>query len=66
MARNSVTVWKEVEVDVDIQDFDNEDLISTLENRGYTILEKADMNRLYNLYRDYIQMGMTEIGRAHV
>ena len=30
-------MWKTVEVDVDLSDFDDEDLIEVLENRGYVI-----------------------------
>lgn len=30
-------MYKTVEVEVDISDFDNEDLIEVLENRGYTV-----------------------------
>jgi hypothetical protein len=32
----SVTVYKEVEVDVDLDDFDTEDLAAELERREYT------------------------------
>jgi DNA-binding winged helix-turn-helix (wHTH) protein len=31
------TISTHVEVDVDLDDFDDDDLIDTLENRGYTI-----------------------------
>lgn len=34
-------MWKTVEVDVDLSDFDDEDLIEVLENRGYVIDNKT-------------------------
>jgi hypothetical protein len=30
-------MWKTVEVDVDLSDFDDKDLIESLEQRGYTV-----------------------------
>lgn len=34
-------MWKTVEVDVDLSDFDDEDLIEALEDRGYVIDNKT-------------------------
>jgi hypothetical protein len=55
---NYRTIYKEVEVDVDLSDFDTEDLVDELESRGYdyntngvdgddmrVILEKIWLNR---------------------
>ena len=55
---NYRTIYKEVEVDVDLTDFDTEDLVDELESRGYdyntngvdgddmrVILEKIWLNR---------------------
>jgi hypothetical protein len=30
-------MWKTIEIDVDLSDFDDEDLIETLEDRGYVV-----------------------------
>lgn len=34
-------MWRTVEVDVDLSDFDDEDLIEALEDRGYVIDNKT-------------------------
>lgn len=38
------TIYTEVEVDVDISDFDDDDLVDELESRGYTIVDNDDYN----------------------
>lgn len=35
------TVWTEVEVDVDLDSFDDDDLIDEVESRGHTVIRKA-------------------------
>lgn len=34
------TVWTEVEVDVDLDDFDDDDLIDEIESRGHMVVRK--------------------------
>jgi hypothetical protein len=34
--------WKYVEVEVDLQDFDSEDLAEELESRGYTVISGGE------------------------
>jgi hypothetical protein len=38
------TVFREVEVDVDLDDFEDDDLIDELESRGYTVAKNEDDN----------------------
>ena len=39
----SRTVYHEVEVDIDLEDFDTDDLIAELESRGHTIEDEIDI-----------------------
>lgn len=34
--------WKYVEVEVDLNDFDSEDLAEELESRGYTVISRGE------------------------
>ena len=50
------TVWTEVEVDVDLEDFDTDDLLDELERRGDLPVEstgdaKATVEQIYYLRR---------------
>jgi len=40
------TVYTEVEVDVDLSDFDTDDLVEELESRGAAPVESGDANEL--------------------
>ena len=40
------TIYTEVEVDVDLSDFDTDDLIEELESRGAAPVESGDANEL--------------------
>ena len=42
----SVTVYKEVEFDVELDDFDTEDLVEELESRGAGTMDYADGREL--------------------
>jgi hypothetical protein len=42
----SRTVYQEVEVEVDLEDFDTDDLIVELESRGHTIEDEFDIKDL--------------------
>ena len=60
----TVTVYKEVAVDVDIDlcDYDTDELVDEIENRGLTVIEKEDSgamseaakDEIYDLYREYV------------
>lgn len=60
----SKTIYQEVAVDVnlDLSDFDDEELIEELEDRGLEVMDKNDSgaiseaarDEIYNLYRDYL------------
>ena len=39
----SRTVYREVEVDVELEDFDTDDLVAELESRGHTIDDEFDI-----------------------
>lgn len=51
----SVTVYKEVEFDVELSDFDTEDLVEELESRGSGVLDYTDgrelLEAVYQKYR---------------
>ena len=59
------TIYQEVAVDVclDLNDFDNDELIAEIEDRGFVLMEKEDSgsmseaakDEIYNLYRDFVQ-----------
>ena len=40
------TVYKEVEVDIDLSDFDTDDLLEELENRGSGVTDQGDGKEL--------------------
>lgn len=42
----SITVYKDVEFDVELDDFDTEDLVEELESRGAGTMEHADGREL--------------------
>lgn len=58
----TVSTYVDVDVDIDLSDFDTEELIEEVENRGLQIFDKEDSgamsdsmkDEIYNLYRDYI------------
>ena len=45
----SKSIYTEVEVDVDMSDFSDEELLAELEDRGLTTAAKVDINRLEHL-----------------
>lgn len=49
-------------VDVNISDFDDNDLVDELQDRGYTVIrgELGDVNEIKELYKDYKAYGFTE------
>ena len=51
------TVYTEVEVDVDISDFDTEDLIDELESRGEIIGDKSENTALVNAIYEKRRLG---------
>lgn len=59
-----VTKYVETAVDVDLEDFENDELIEELEARGYAVLEKNDTtleDQIRDLREDFItwyQFGM--------
>ena len=57
-----VTVYKEIEVEIDAGDLDTEQLIEAVEELGYAVIDKDDFHNpeniredIYNLYRDFVQ-----------
>ena len=45
------TIYKEVEIDVDLSDFDTEDLLEELESRGHPAADVSDGNSIvYSIY----------------
>ena len=60
----SKTIYQEVAIDVnlDLSDFDNDELIEEVEDRGLIVLDQEDSgamsnaakDEVYELYRDYI------------
>ena len=59
----------EVQVDVDLDDFDTDDLIEEIENRGFFLLDQDDSGAMsesakddiYNLYRDFVRWDKNEM-----
>ena len=43
MARKTISVETYVDVDVNIEDFDSDDLIELLEDRGFVVFDEHDM-----------------------
>ena len=52
----------EIDVDVDLEDFETDDLLDEIENRGFMVIEKeesgamsaATKDEIYTFYQDYI------------
>lgn len=51
------TVYTEVEVDVDISDFDTDDLIEELESRGEIVGDKSGNGELVNAIHEKRRLG---------
>lgn len=57
------TFYKQVEVEVDISDFSEDELIEAVENLGFLVIEKdytegaseSLKDDIYELYRDFIE-----------
>ena len=63
-----VTIYKEIEVDIDAGDLDTEQLIEAVEELGYVVYDKDDgdspeniRDEIYDLYRDFVQWDNNEI-----
>ena len=53
----------EVDIDVDLDDFADDDIIDHLEERGYRVIvgdEKDIVDQIHNLYRDYVSYAINE------
>lgn len=51
---------KMVEVDIELNDFDDDDIVSYLQDQGYvvgkdTILSDVQESAIYDLYQDYVE-----------
>lgn len=51
---------KMVEVDIELDDFDDDDIVSYLQDRGYvigkdTVLTDDQDSAIYDLYQDYVE-----------
>ena len=57
-----VSVWKDVEVYVDPDDFETEDLCDILEDRGFSVKDISETdtidNQVRELHRDFVQWGI--------
>jgi hypothetical protein len=51
------TVYKEVEVDVDLDDFDTDDLIEELERRGSGTMDYGDGNEVLRVLYEKRRLG---------
>lgn len=51
MRRNSYSIYKEVEIDVELNDFDDEDLMEELESRGSAVPDKTLVRSIYEKRR---------------
>ena len=51
MSRKMVSAYVETEVDVDLDDFDQQDIIDYLEEKGYTIIE-GNVNSKYETFEE--------------
>jgi hypothetical protein len=51
------TVYKEVEVDVDLDDFDTDDLIEELERRGSGAMDYGDGNEVLRVLYEKRRLG---------
>jgi len=45
---------------VDIDEFEDDELIEELEDRGYIVTKQFDNSKIEELYKDYITYGYTE------
>lgn len=55
--------WVEVDVDVEAEDFDDEELIEELEDRGYKVINKNNLNKTddnFELISWLLTLGKTE------
>jgi hypothetical protein len=51
MSRKMVSAYVETEVDVDLDNFDQQDIIDYLEEKGYTIIE-GNVNSKYETFEE--------------
>ena len=51
------TIYKEVEIDVELSDFDTEDLLEELEGRGHPAADIKDGNSLVHLIYEKRRLG---------
>ena len=51
------TMYKEVEVDVDLSDFETDDLIEELESRGSAVMEYGDGNEVLRTIYEKRRLG---------
>ena len=51
MRRRSYSVYKEIEIDVELDDFDDEDLLEELEERGSAVPDKSLLRAIYEKRR---------------
>lgn len=51
MGRTTKTAYIETEVDVDLDDFNEEDIIEYLEGKGYTVMQGINQSA-YNNFKD--------------
>lgn len=56
-----VTIYKEIEVDIDAGDMNTDELIEAVEELGYVVFDKDDYDspenirdEIYDLYRDFV------------
>ena len=54
----SKTVYTEVEIDVDLEDFDTDDLIDELASRGHKVDEEIDVKELIEAIFHKRRLGM--------
>jgi hypothetical protein len=57
------TIYTEVEVDVDLSDFDTDDLLKELESRGAAPVESGDANKLLQAIWLKRRVGRTDYQR---
>jgi hypothetical protein len=51
------TIYKEVEIDVDLSDFDTDDLLEELESRGHPAVDVGDGNSLVHSIYEKRRLG---------
>ena len=57
------TIYTEVEVDVDLNDFDTDDLIEELESRGSGVMEYGDGKEILEAIYHKRRLGQTDYER---